>query len=669
MKDKPEKQASPPNAEAASAGATDTQPERTAPEGQPAPPRSPRESETGVQSENTGERSQPSTSDPQEQPTPDAGHQPAANILHVKHLHVVLRPRFHVPHSDGTHAVGQRTILQDVNLTIKPGAFVALVGESGSGKSLLARALLGLLSPTRWEVSGAISFQDMPVLDPLTGQYVEQGLHRLRRRVAAVFQEPTSYLNPAVKIWRQLIERFSPDNIKLDLKAQDGLAGRFIALKLLRNSPARLEQSSDYLQRYAHQFSQGQQQRLLWSMALGNFDLIIADEPLASLDTTVQKEMVELITLHRAQGRIPSMLLITHDLRLVKALLTQPQDRIYFLGRKTEQAYTTVYTCGAHAFFNATDESIPPAIQSKLELARTYRFDKSQPAEPVGNSKDHLVISNLVQAYKHGAFQNARPVLKIDTLTVHKGEMLGIVGESGSGKSTLARAIVRLLNHTDKESKIVYQMSPDRTVDLVAVQPNGLSADSLVMKRLRAEIQIIFQDAATSFNPEMTVGEILQETVEMICTRKQRDVRQELALEIRQMCQALNLVEHEDELDSLWQHYPDELSAGQKQRLALMRVLLTHPKLLIADEPFTNVDRRTIYDMLKVIQTTRRKNGTTCLVISHDLSLVLEICDRIVVMNADAHGIGRIVQIGAPGEIRSSQDPYVRKLLDSILEI
>jgi ABC-type glutathione transport system ATPase component len=401
----------------------------------------------------------------------------------------------------------------------------------------------------------------------------------------------------------------------------------------------------------------------MWTMTLYDFQLLIADEPTASLDTTIQKEIVDLLIQRRRNNEISSMLLFTHDLRLVKALLTEEQDRIYFLEPHESGGYGIRQMYTPRELFHSEHEDLSRFVQKKISISRSLGF-KREPQSAESSGEVHLEIRNLKQVYKHGIMGKTKTVLHIPDLVIKRGEIVGLVGESGCGKSTFARAVVRLLNHTDSDSEIVFYPIKDHEAgpfDLVQLQPNAYK-DNKQMRHLRSRIQIIFQDAATAFNPEMTIEETFNETFRLYRYRDKSRI-------LRNYLQALRLAKTNIEIEKILASYPSEMSAGQRQRLTLIRALLARPEFLILDEPFTNVDRETTQDMLKVIKTIQKDRTMTCIMISHDLSLVMEVCDRVIVMEAGSDGIGREHQSGKPEELFANPRPYTKKLLQSILRV
>jgi peptide/nickel transport system ATP-binding protein len=597
----------------------------------------------------------------------------APPLLEIDGLSISTRTRFHV----GKAALGARPILRDVTLQIPDGRFVALVGESGSGKSLIGRAVLGLLPRTRWAVTGRIAVGGERVFSSTDGPADTETLRRLRRdHIAAVFQEPTSYLNPSLPIGRQLAERAARGEVP-------PLAAALQTVGLVPASMEGLELAADYLGRYPHQLSPGQQQRVMLAIALAirTVGLVVADEPTAALDASIQKAIVAVFGELRRAGHLRSLLLVTHDLRLVRALLTDPEDMTYFLARDegveagpSQRPYRVTHDLPTRDLFGGAPDTLPPAVRAQLEVARSCRAEPPRAPDPGATPKPevHVGIRELVQSYPGGLFGKAKVVLRVEALDIRRGETLGIVGESGCGKSTLVRAIARLLGPPERGGRIEYRDASGATSDLIARQPDGTVPDTPRMAALRPEIQIIFQDAATSFNPVRSVGAILHDTVEMVAAHGARpaaDVRDELERDLV----ALNLVGRPEEVAALADALPDELSAGQRQRLALARALATHPALLIADEPFTNVDRTTTRDMVSLLERKRRERTMTIVIISHDLSLVLEACDRIVVMGvltpAPDVRFGGIVATGTPAEILANDDPEVRRLLDAVLPL
>lgn len=506
----------------------------------------------------------------------------------------------------GVH-YGDRAALSGLSLEVAAGQVVGLIGESGSGKSTAALAAMGLL-PDNALLSGRVLLdgQDWASLSPSTGD-------ALRGRVAGmIFQEPLTALNPIMSIGAQIAEAVA---------AAGGKGGWQAALDLLVR--VGLEVSPH---RFPHQLSGGQRQRVGIAIAIaGKPKLLIADEPTTALDVTTQAQVMDLIIrLVREDGM--GLLLVSHDLGLVG----QVADKIAVLkdGRLVEQ--------GA-----ATDVLLRPAAaytQSLLERAR-YRPIRAHSIDAA--APPILTVTGLSRLYpgqRQGMFGKGAPVAAVTdvSFTIAPGETLGVVGESGSGKSSLLRCVLGL----------------DRPQAGAILLNGGSVQDSrgAELRRLRRQMQAVFQDPAGSFNPRQTVATIVAEPLYLLdqpLTQAQRRQR------VERMLSLVGLSPGDADL------YPHAFSGGQRQRIALARALILEPKLLVLDEAVSALDVSIRADILDLLSLLSAELGLACLFVSHDLSVMRAVTDRVLVMQR-----GRVVEQGPTVDILSApQHPYTAQLL------
>ncbi|MHB2061346.1 ABC transporter ATP-binding protein [Pseudomonas monsensis] len=508
-------------------------------------------------------------------------------------------------------AFAGQQVVHGVNLDIRRGECLALVGESGSGKSVTAHSILRLLPGKNVSSSGSIRYHGMDLL-----QASEQQMRGLRgNRIAMIFQEPMTSLNPLHTVEKQVSEVLE---IHKGLK---GRAARARTLELLELVGIR--QPLQRLKAYPHQLSGGQRQRVMIAMALANEpQLLIADEPTTALDVTVQQKILELlIELQQRLGM--SLLLISHDLNLVRRIA----QRVCVMrhGEIVEQA-----DCAA--LFRA-----PQHPYSRLLI-------EAEPSgAPVPSEYDHnlLEVDDLKVWFPlpKGFFSRQQDYIKaVDgvSFTLQRGKTLGIVGESGSGKSTLGQAILRLV---ESEGSIRFG---NKQLSLL---------NQRLMRPLRRQIQVVFQDPFGSLSPRMSVQQIIAEGLltHGIGTAAEREA-------------AVIRVLEEVGLDPQSRHrYPHEFSGGQRQRISIARALVLEPALILLDEPTSALDRTVQKQVVELLRQLQIRHGLTYLFISHDLAVVHALAHDLIVIKD-----GKVVEQGSSREIFAApQHPYTQELLNA----
>jgi len=516
----------------------------------------------------------------------------AAHMLCVKGLSVDFHTRDGVVHA-----------VRDVGFTLDRGETLAILGESGSGKSVSASAIMGLLDiPPGRIVSGTILFDGKDLLTAgLAHQRQVNG-----RRIAMIFQDPLSALNPVYTVGWQLAEMFRIHGIQVDNPRAEAI--RLLTRVGIPDAEARV----DF---YPHQFSGGQRQRVMIAMAIAlKPDLIIADEPTTALDVTIQAQILRLLKdLQQENGM--GLLLITHDL----AVVAEVADRVIVMqnGEIVEAGpLERVFRSPAHPYTCRLLNSIPGRHGFATPLARH--------AEPL------LEVRNVDKTY--GQFQALQNV----SLTLRAGQTLGIVGESGSGKSTLAKTILGLEAPT--AGKIFYR---DR-------ETSSLSKEETFA--LRRNIQVVFQDPTASLNPYMSVAEIISEPWAI---HKGSLPRREWPERIDDLLVKVGLK------PEYARRYPHQFSGGQRQRIAIARALALEPEIMLCDEAVSALDVSIQAQVIDLLKALRADLGLSFIFIAHDLPVVRDFCDEVIVMQK-----GRIVERGSTEKLfEAPEQPYTRELL------
>ncbi|MFN4142359.1 ABC transporter ATP-binding protein [Aestuariivirga sp.] len=500
--------------------------------------------------------------------------------------------------------------VKGVSLHVEAGETVAIVGESGSGKSQLMMAAMGLLA-ANGKASGQALYRGEDLLAMRKAK-----LNTIRgRKVGMVFQEPMTSLDPLYTIGDQLTE---PIIRHAGVTSAEAHRRAVDMLELVLIPEAERRMSS-----YPHELSGGQRQRVMIAMALANEpDVLIADEPTTALDVTIQAEILDLMAgLQLRLGM--AMVFITHDLNIVRRIA----GRVYVMrrGEVVEEGSTAgIFAAPSHPYTQALIAAEPGGRK-----------------EPVPPGAPRLLDATAVKVDFGigGGFLSGPPLLlrAVDSvsLTLRRGQTIGIVGESGSGKSTFARALLRLI---PSEGAISFEGRSIQNLPREAMRP------------LRRQMQIVLQDPFGSLSPRMTAGQIVTEGLlvhEPAMGRAERDRRAALALEEVQLDPALR------------NRYPHEFSGGQRQRIAIARAIILKPSLVVLDEPTSALDRQVQKQIVELLRGLQRAHDLAYLFISHDLAVVRAMADHIMVMKD-----GRVVEQGSPEEVMDDpQDDYTQRLM------
>ncbi|MFE3982938.1 dipeptide ABC transporter ATP-binding protein [Nocardia tengchongensis] len=515
-----------------------------------------------------------------------------------------------------------RTVVHGVDVQVARGETVALVGESGSGKSLTARAVLGLL-PAGATATGSIRLDDTEIIGA-----TDNDLRPLRgTRAAMVFQEPQTALNPVRRIGSQIIEALRAHRPIGRAQAR----ARAIELLGLVDIP----EPDKRIDWYPHQLSGGQKQRVVIALALsGDPDLLIADEPTTALDVTVQAEILRLLQdLQRRNNT--AILFITHNLGVVAAIA----DRVVVMraGEVVEtQPVRELFANPREEYTRELLAAVPELPEDTAEAVTSEPASPAESREPVTEPEPVLRIRDLSVVYRrHGKqFQALQDV----SLTLAPREVVGLVGESGSGKSTLGRTALGLVPAAAGE------------VVLQGVPLTGLSQREL--RGLRKHVALVHQDVTASLDPRRTLEDSIGEPLRVHRVASGALLRAKVG----------GLLESVRLPRDYATRRPGELSGGQRQRVALARALALAPRLLVADEPTSALDVSVQARVLELFADLRAEYGFACLFISHDLAVVHQVADRVLVLRE-----GRMVESGPVETVfRAPNAEYTRRLLDAV---
>lgn len=523
-------------------------------------------------------------------------------VLEVENLSVAFRQD------------GQRTLaVRGVSFAVGRGETVALVGESGSGKSVTALSTVGLLGGSA-EVSGSIRYEGRQMVGAPEAQ-----LRAVRGNdISFIFQEPMTSLNPLHTLEKQIGE---------SLALHQGLRGEAARARIVELlTKVGIDNPERRLADYPHQLSGGQRQRVMIAMALANGpDLLIADEPTTALDVTIQAQILDLLAdLKRAEGM--SLLFISHDLGIVRRIA----DRVCVMqgGEIVEQGpVAELFANPQHPYTRKLLAAEPKGL-----------------ADPVAGDAPELVRTENLRVWfpiQRGLLRKTVGHVKAvngASLSVRAGETLGIVGESGSGKTTLALAIMRLIG---SDGPIVYAGQ-----DISRWTPREL-------RRLRRDMQIVFQDPFGSLSPRMTVEQIIAEGLTVHGVDPGHDRRDMVAG-----------IMAEVGLDpATMARYPHEFSGGQRQRIAIARAMILRPKVVVLDEPTSALDMTVQVQIVDLLRDLQRRYGLAYLFISHDLRVVRAMAHKVIVMKS-----GDVVEAGPAAQVFAApQTAYTRALMAAAL--
>ena len=509
--------------------------------------------------------------------------------------------------------------VKGVSFDLDKGETLAVVGESGSGKSVTALSILQLLPypPARHGPGSSIKFDGQELVGAGEGD-----LRPIRGgRIAMVFQEPMTSLNPLHSIEKQIAETLYIH------KHMRGAAARARTIELLKL--VGLAEAEKRLDAYPHQLSGGQRQRVMIAMALANEpDILIADEPTTALDVTIQAQILKLLKdLQRRFGM--ALLLITHDLTIVRKMA----DRVVMMnaGEIVEQGATRdIFEHPQHLY--------------------TKRLLAAQPkggASPVAGSPPVLLESRDLRVWfplKRGWLRrNAGYIKAVDgvDLDLRAGETLGVVGESGSGKTTLGLALLRLQESQGAisfDGKSIGKLSPG------------------AMRPLRRELQIVFQDPFASLSPRLSLAQIVEEGLKVHRLGGDAAGRRKL---IEASLAELGL----DPASA--DRYPHEFSGGQRQRIALARAMVLQPRLIVLDEPTSALDMSVQTQIVDLLRDLQKRHGIAYLFISHDLRVVRALAHHILVLKD-----GKVVERGSVSDIfNAPQHPYTKALMAAAFDM
>ncbi|MEJ2595044.1 MAG: ABC transporter ATP-binding protein [bacterium] len=542
----------------------------------------------------------------------------------------------------------KHTAVSGVSLELKQGDSLGIVGESGSGKSLTALSIMRLLPTQATIASGSIRFFDEDLLTTS-----KTNLRKIRgQRISMIFQEPMTSLNPVMRCGRQVTEILIRHQ-KMSVKE-----ARKQTLELFEK--VRLPRVEDIYRAYPHQVSGGQKQRVMIAMAVANKpELLIADEPTTALDVTVQKEIINLLNSLQEEFGM-GLLFISHDLAVVSQVVRNVA--VMYRGEIVEQGSSAdLFSHPQHPYTRGLLACRPP-LHGRPERLPT--LDEFMQTKKVASDGKPSRVAGKRMATHQQLYAN-EPLLKVEdlekkytlkksflgkkkeylhavdrvSLEVYPGETLGLVGVSGCGKTTLGRSILRLIEpdggriYFDEKDLLLYHAGQ--------------------LKKARRQLNIIFQDPYSSLNPRMSIGQAIIEPMVVHGIGKSGRERRKLAME---------LLEKVGLQETHFYRYPHEFSGGQRQRIVIARALSLNPRFIICDEAVSALDVSVQARVLNLLNDLKKEFRFTYIFISHDLSVVRYMSDRIMVMKD-----GKIVEAGDADDICDHpQTEYTKQLISSI---
>ena len=535
-----------------------------------------------------------------------------------------------------------KLILNNISFSFGYNEIIGVVGESGSGKSLIALTLIGL-QPEQSKIKA----EKLNFLDSDLRSFTQKKWQKYRGSFQGmIFQEPQSSLNPTLKCGKQLIEVLN-FNRKMSLNEKKELI-----VDTLKE--VQLLDANRIMNSYPHQLSGGQKQRIMIAMALlCNPKLLIADEPTTALDTTIQREILLLLRALQKKYKM-SIFFISHDLALIKQLA----DKVLVMrkGVVVESNNTKDLFINPQHEYTKGLISSRPRIDSRIEKLPTLNdykkgnfkikkvLTKTRRAHQklIYSQRPILEIKNIRKSYSDKSFFGKRKkyqVLNNITFSLYPGEILGLVGESGCGKSTLAKTIVCL--DIPDSGEIIFKGSK--------VNPKHKKQ----VRNLRKDVQFIFQDPYAALHPSKTVGNCIHEVLSLYYSNDS----------VKNYQRIIDLLSKVGLTEEYINRYPHELSGGQRQRVIIARALAVDPKVLICDESVAALDISVQAQVLNLLNDLKKNLGLSYLFISHDLSIVKHMSDRIMIMRE-----GDIIEIQEADDLyRNPKSNYTKKLIDAVL--
>lgn len=546
--------------------------------------------------------------------------------------------------NDLSISFGDNEVIHHISYHVNQNEILGIVGESGSGKSVSSLAILGLLPKKISKItSGSILFdnQDLTILSSKAFQTIRG------KKIAMIFQEPMSSLNPSMTCGKQVQEILLQHENLSKTQAEQETLSLFEQVKL--PNPARVYDA------YPHEISGGQKQRVMIAMDIAcKPDILIADEPTTALDVTVQRNIIELLKDLQAKTKM-SIIFITHDLALISEIANRVL--VMYKGNIVEQgSVTDIFKAPQHTYTKALINS-RPSLTTRLKVLPTIQdYLNDSVSKEVITSEERklnhdtlyskpplLEVINVEKEYisKSGWFSKPTTFKAVNNVSfkLYEGETLGLVGESGCGKSTLGNAILQLDKAT--AGKILY-----KGTDITKLSKTDI-------RNLRKDIQIIFQDPYSSLNPRIPIGEAIMEPMKVHKLYNSNKERKDKVLEI------LNRVGLSSDY---FNRYPHEFSGGQRQRIGIARTIALQPKLIVCDESVSALDISVQAQVLNLLNELKATFGFTYIFISHDLAVVKYMSDQLLVMNQ-----GRIEELDDADVIYNHpKKDYTKKLIHAI---
>ncbi|WP_395672160.1 ABC transporter ATP-binding protein [Inquilinus sp.] len=533
-------------------------------------------------------------------------------------------------HTQVATPAGPKLVVEDLSFDLNPGETLCIAGESGSGKSMTSLSIMGLLPQPMARVAGGqvlLEGRDLLALP-------ERQMRRVRGgKIAMIFQEPMTSLNPVMSIGRQIAEAIRAH------RRVDGAGARKLALEALE--AVRIAEPERRLRQHPHELSGGMRQRVMIAMALAcRPKLLIADEPTTALDVTIQAQILELMRELRRQFGT-ALILITHDMGVVAEMA----DRVVVMnqGRVVESGpVVPLFEAPRQDYTRQLLAAVPKLGQLSGRDAPLRAETPALPAAPLAADEPVVAVKDLTVRFDIAGGLLQRTVKRVHAVenlsfTLAAGETLALVGESGCGKSTTGKALMGLV--------------PWRgSIRIAGAEAAGLGPAAL--KPLRRNIQMVFQDPYASLDPRMTVGELVAEPLVIHGLAKGG----ELADRVEWLFRRVGL---EPELRH---RHPHEFSGGQRQRICIARALSLSPKAIVADESVSALDVSVQARVLDLLHELQADLGLAYLFISHDMAVVEQISHRVAVMY-----LGQIVETGTRRQIfEDPRHPYTRKLMQAV---